>query len=119
MKIELQLDGGQEDELRQLESVLREEPDLKGARIVRSAGAVPKGALGVETVLLFVGTNVLLPLVLQAVYDHLVRRRRTRSGQTLRATVVRTDLPDGTRRVELAFEGPSDVVVEAARRELE
>ncbi|MBM7052573.1 effector-associated constant component EACC1 [Streptomyces durocortorensis] len=119
MDILVEIEGGQGDELRVLERALREDPDLYRARVSRSAGEVEPGALGAEAVIQFIGENVLLPALLTAIYDHLTARRRTRSGMDLKATVARTDLPDGTRRVELTLEGPASEVVEAARKELE
>jgi hypothetical protein len=119
MDIVVELEGGQEDELQGLETALREDPGLHRARVSRSAREVEPGALGAEVVLQFLGENVLLPVMLSAIYDHLTARRRTRSGANLKATVIRTDLPDGTRRVELTLEGPASEVVEAARKGLE
>ncbi|WP_329096908.1 hypothetical protein OG979_17145 [Actinomadura citrea] len=119
MDIVIELEGGWEDELQQLADALRDESDLGSTRISRPAPEIAPGQLGAETVLQVIGESVLLPILVQALYDHVIRRRRTRSGADLRITITRTDLPDGTRRLEISCDGTASEVMEAAREELE
>jgi hypothetical protein len=118
MEIVIEVSGGQDDELARIQDDLHERGGIAGGRVVRSPATIREGTLGVEQILIFAGQNVALPLLVQALYDYLKSRRRTRSAANLKMTLARTDLPDGARRVELTLEGAAEDVIEAACKEL-
>ncbi|MFC7220070.1 hypothetical protein ACFQLX_18145 [Streptomyces polyrhachis] len=118
MRIALSVEGGRDDELEALELAVAEELREEGVRTARSTGEVEPGALGAEEILLFVGTNVLLPVTLTALYDYVKARLRGPQHAGLRFHLVRTDLPDGTRRIELTAEGEAQDVA-AVLKELQ
>ena len=110
MEVAIEVSGGQDDELEQVRDDLLGQ-DVTRAKIVLGRGTVEDGELGAEQVLMFIGQNVALPLVVQALYDYLTRRRRTTSASRLRITLTRTDLPGDVRRTELTLEGPAHELV--------
>jgi hypothetical protein len=118
MDIVLAIDGGAENELRLIRERLRDMPGLDSLDLHEVRVDDPD-KLGAEAMLQFIGEAVLLPLILQSLYDYLRSRRHTRTGENLSLTIVRKDLPNGTRTVKLTLDGPADKVLEAARRELE
>lgn len=118
MEVAIEVSGGPDNELEQVRDALMGE-DLQGAQVVLRRQAIAEGALGAEEILIFLGQNVALPLAVQALYDYLTRRRRAVNASRLRITLARTDLPDGSRRVEVTIDGPADEVVKAVCKELE
>lgn len=113
------VDGGAGDVVSQLDGSLRSDPRLAGVDIQRGRAEVRQGDLGGHDVLTFLATDVMLPLVLSAIYDFFKARLRSRPGERVRVRLRRTDLPDGTRQTELALDGPGDVVLAAVRQALE
>lgn len=118
MRILLSIEGGLADELGTLERAVKDDLRRQGVRTVRTTGEVEQGALGAVEVLQFLGENVALPVVLAALHQYVTDRLRGPRRGGLKFEVVRTDLPDGTRRTELTMEGePKDVA--AALKELQ
>jgi hypothetical protein len=113
------IDGGGNDVVTQLDGSLRSNPKLAGVEVRRGRAEVRPGDLGVGDVLTFLATDVTLPLVLSAIYDFLKARLRSRPAERVRVGLKRTDLPDGTRQTEMTLEGPADVVVAAVQKALE
>lgn len=111
--------SGADDVVAQLDSWLRDTPALAGVEVCRGRGEVGPGELGAAEVLTFVASDVVLPLVLAAVYDFFRNRRRSQPAERPRVLLTRTDLPSGARRVELEVEGPPEVVVNVACKALE
>lgn|SRR4051812_30971661 len=118
MDVVVEIEGGRADELGSLEKALKAELRTQGIRTVRTVGEVQQGALGAVEVLQFVGENVLLPVLLQSLYDYVTQRLREPRRVNLRFHAVRTDLPDGTRRTELTLEGEAKDIA-AALKELQ
>ncbi|MFG2106506.1 effector-associated constant component EACC1 [Micromonospora chersina] len=110
---------GDDDAVARLHSWLWDRPGLAAVEISRGRGEVGPGDLGAAEVLMFMASDVMLPLILNALYDFFRDRRRSRPSERPRLVITRTDLPDGVRRVELEFEGPAETVVDLARRALE
>lgn len=71
--------------------------------------------LGAVEVLVFVATDVLLPVAIQVLYDYVRDRRRVSPGRPVQVTLTRVDHPDGAREVELDAEGPPDAVIAMVR----
>jgi hypothetical protein len=113
MDIVLTIDGGRFDELRRIETAIRDELQERDLRVGRAAAEVEPGALGALEVLQFVGENVFLPMLVQTVYDYVVKRLREPDGETVKVLLTRTDLPGGARRCELAIEGNAKEVAAA------
>ncbi|WUD70266.1 hypothetical protein OG937_46025 [Streptomyces sp. NBC_00510] len=105
MDVVVKIEGGRADELRRIETAVREELEEQGVQVDRSVTEVEKGALGAMEVLQFFGENAMLPVLVQMLYDHVVQRLREPDGAALKVHVIRTDFPDGTRRSELTLEG--------------
>lgn len=105
MDIVVTIEGGQPDELRRTETAVREELEEQGVQVDRSVAEVEQGALGAMEVLQFFGENVMLPVLVQALYEHFTQRLRDPDGAALKVHAVRVDLPDGTRRSEITLEG--------------
>ncbi|PGH44709.1 hypothetical protein COO58_09940 [Micromonospora sp. WMMA1996] len=101
-----------EGELAELETYLSRDPRLDDVRLQRGRPAVPPGALGVVEVLEFVASNVSLGLVVNALWDFV--RGNLRRPET-RLLLTRTDLADGTRRVEIDFTGSAEAAERIAR----
>ncbi|MFB6961157.1 hypothetical protein ACFCYB_30165 [Streptomyces sp. NPDC056309] len=110
MDVVVKIEGVQADELRRIETAVREELEEQGVQVDRSVTEVEQGALGAMEVLQFFGENVMLPVLVQALYDHIVQRLREPDGAALKVHAIRTDLPDGTRRSELSLEGEAKEV---------
>lgn len=119
MRVLVAVEGGGVAVIGQLVDSLRRRPELAQIEIARGRVEVRSGQLGATEVLTFVTSNVILPLVLAAIYDFFRDRRRSRPAERPRVVLTRTDLPDGYRRVELNIEGPQKAVVELARTMLE
>ncbi|MEU4117817.1 hypothetical protein AB0F71_25395 [Kitasatospora sp. NPDC028055] len=118
MDVVVKIEGGRPDELGSLENALKTELRTLGIRTVRTVGEVDQGALGAVEVLQFVGENVMLPVLLQSLYDYVTQRLREPRRMNLKFQAVRTDLPDGTRRTELTMEGEAKDVA-AVLKELQ
>ncbi|MFD7838666.1 hypothetical protein [Streptomyces sp. NPDC059761] len=118
MDVVLKIEGGRADELGSLEKAVKTELRAQGVRTVRTVSEVEQGALGAVEVLQFVGENVMLPVLLQSLYDYVTQRLREPKRTNLKFQAVRTDLPDGTRRTELTLEGEAKDVA-AALKELQ
>ncbi|GAB2996451.1 hypothetical protein LWP59_18465 [Amycolatopsis acidiphila] len=113
MDIVVTIEDGQPDELRRIETAVRDELQEQGVQVDRAVTEVEQGALGALEVLQFVGENVMLPVLVQALYDYVVKRLREPDGDALKIHAARTDLPDGTRRCELTVEGEAKEVAAA------
>ncbi|MFD7111778.1 hypothetical protein ACFWAF_16465 [Streptomyces microflavus] len=110
MRILLSIEGGLADELGTLERAVKDGLRHRGVRTSRTTGEVEQGALGAVEVVQFLGENVALPVVLAALQQYVTERLRGPRRNGLTFQVVRTDLPDGTRRTELTVEGqPKDI----------
>ncbi len=118
MQVLIDVSGGQDDELERLLESLQAD-DMVGAKVGLQRQPVRDGSLGAEQVLIFLGQNVALPLLVQALYDYLTSRRRTAAASRLRIVLSRTDLPGGARHTEVTAEGPANEVIQAVRKELE
>ncbi|WP_330231649.1 hypothetical protein OHA40_03615 [Nocardia sp. NBC_00508] len=105
MDVVVKIEGGRADELRRIETAVREELEEQGFQVDRSVTEIEQGALGAVEVLQFFGENVMLPVLVQALYDYVVYRLREPDGDTVEVHAIRTDLPDGTRRSELTLVG--------------
>jgi hypothetical protein len=117
MRVVAEVDGDA-DLVAGLESWLRDRSGLAEVELSRGRTEVGRGELGAAEVLAFIASDVLLPLVLDAVYDFFRDRRRSRPAEQPRVVMTRTDLPGGIRRVVLDVEGPAETVVEVAREVL-
>ncbi|GAA0479503.1 MULTISPECIES: hypothetical protein [Streptomyces] len=118
MDVVVTIEGGRADELGSLERAVKNKLKPQGVRTVRTVSEVQQGALGAVEVLQFLGENVALPIVLQALYDYTAQRLWQPKRADLKIHAVRTDLPDGTRRTELILEGKAKDVT-AALKELQ
>ncbi|MEV0601780.1 hypothetical protein AB0I82_21100 [Streptomyces sp. NPDC050315] len=118
MDIVVNIEGGRADELGSLERAVKNKLKAQGVRTVRTVSEVEQGALGAVEVLQFMGENVLLPVFLQALYEYASQRLGQPKRADLKVSAVRTDLPDGTRRTEIVFEGKAKDVA-AALKELQ
>lgn len=118
MRVVMEIEGDG-DLIGRLHDSLRDRPDLTRVEVSRGRAEVRPGELGAAQVLAFVASNVMLPLVLAAVYDFFRDRRRARPAERPRVVLIRTDLPGGARRVELDIEGPQEAAIELARTALE
>ncbi|QUQ68317.1 hypothetical protein [Kutzneria sp. CA-103260] len=115
MDVIVTIESGRDNELRRIETAVRSELQGQGIQIDRAVTEIKQGGLGVLEVLQFVGENVMLPVLLQALYDYVVKRLREPDGDTLKIQAVRTDLPDGTRSCELTVEGDAKEVAEVLK----
>ncbi|MFD4636289.1 hypothetical protein ACFWN2_03175 [Lentzea sp. NPDC058436] len=118
MDIAVRVMDGQADELRRIDTSLRTRLEAHDIQIDRVAEAPRPGDLGVLEVLQFLGENVLIPVVVQALYDHVSKRLRQPGGSDLKVVVTRTDLPGDARRTHLTVEGEARDVA-AVLKELE
>src|SRR4051794_8571902 len=99
MHLRLIVDDADESPIGELRNELIEDPELRSAQIHVVQTLPEPGTLGVAEILEFVGSDVLLPVVISAVYDWFKERRDRKRNTTLTVTVMRTDLPDGGREV--------------------
>ncbi|GIH08853.1 hypothetical protein Rhe02_69200 [Rhizocola hellebori] len=114
MRVEVELVDDADEGLAELLAFLQADSRLDDATVQRGQPAVRPGSLGAPEVLEFIATDALLPLAVQALYDFL--RGRVRGGSDkARLVLTRTDLPDGTRRVEVEFTGTPEAAVEMVR----
>jgi hypothetical protein len=118
MDIAVQIADGQADELRRIDTAVRAKLQAHDVQVDRVVAELEQGALGVSEVLQFLGENVLLPVVVQALYDHVSKRLRQPGGDDLKVVLTRTDLPDGARQAHLTLEGEARDVA-AVLKELE
>ncbi|GAB3835739.1 hypothetical protein ACFPIJ_33630 [Dactylosporangium cerinum] len=118
MRIEAELVDDVDGGLVELLGALQADPGLEAAEPRRGQTAVRSDELGTAEVVELIATDVLLPMVVQALYDFLSSRVR-RGSETAKIVVTRTDLPDGERRVEITLDGSSEAAVEVVRRALE
>ncbi|MEU4426684.1 hypothetical protein AB0F81_39190 [Actinoplanes sp. NPDC024001] len=105
------VDGG----LAELEAFLRQDPRMDDVPVERGRPSVPSTSLGAVEVLEFIATNVSLGVLANVLYDFL---RRRRGGPQARLRLTRTDLPDGTRHVEIDLSGSPEAVEQIVRKEL-
>ncbi|WBB69080.1 hypothetical protein [Micromonospora sp. WMMD812] len=115
MEVVVKIEGGRADELGSLERAVKTDLRAQGVRTVRTVGQVEQGALGAREVLQFVGESVMLPVLLQSLYDYVTQRLREPRRANLKFHAVRADLPDGTRRTELTLEGEAKDVATALK----
>lgn len=85
-------------------------PDLRGAEVRRLHEEPEAGTLGLLEVVEFVGQDVMLPMLVNAVYDYLKSRMLGTGAGRLEVTMTRTDLPGGERQVQVTAEGSEDAV---------
>jgi hypothetical protein len=119
MQVRVEVYGGADDELGQLERWLRSARTFDQLEVARGRAEIGPGELGAIEVLIFVATDVLLPLAVQGIYDFLRHRRRIRHSDDIRVRLTRTDLADGRRMVELDVEGTVDATVAMVRDALQ
>ncbi|MFE1951122.1 hypothetical protein ACFW9D_11705 [Streptomyces sp. NPDC059524] len=109
MEVVVSIKGGQGDELGLLERTLKQQLAPQGIRVVRTVSPAPQGALGATDVLQFLGENVALPVLVQEVSAYVKQRFWPARGRQVECELIRTDLPDGTRRTQLIVKGePKD-----------
>lgn len=118
MDIVVTIEGGRADELGSLERAVKNKLRAQGVRTVRTVSEPERGALGAVEVLQFLGENVALPVFLQVLYEYASQRLGQPKRADLKVHAVRTDLPDGTRRTEIVFEGKAKDIA-AALKELQ
>ncbi|WP_186356573.1 hypothetical protein [Streptomonospora sp. PA3] len=105
MDVVLEIEGGRTDELHIAELAVREKLEEQGVQVDLTAREVEQGALGGLEVLQFFGENLLLPVLVQMIYEYVTQRLEEPDGSDLKAYLVRTELPDGARRTEITLEG--------------
>jgi hypothetical protein len=98
------------DLITQLQSALRTDPRFRGAEIRVDASTPAQGTLGAHEILIFVGQDIALPLLVHALYDQIVSLKN-RAGRSLKLTMTRHDLADGSRQGTLSIEGSPDDVI--------
>src|SRR5262245_47528890 len=114
VRIRVEIAEGRSDDVRRLEQALRDDVRLDSLAVERERVEIPPDELGAVEVLVFVATNVLLPLAIQVIYDYVKNRHRTSPGQSMRVRLVRVDHPNG-RAVEVNVDGPPDAVIAMIR----
>lgn len=115
MRVRVEVSGGADDELGQLEQWLHSDRDLDVLEVQRGRAEIGSGELGAAEVLLFVASDVMLPMAVEALYDFVRSRRRVRPADNVRLRLTRVDLPDGGRVVELEVDGSAEAAVAMVR----
>ncbi|MEU1607664.1 effector-associated constant component EACC1 [Micromonospora matsumotoense] len=118
MRLIFAVSASDESPVHDLRDELVAEPELRDARVRLLHAAPEPGTLGAAEVLEFIGQDVLLPVVIQAVYDWFQARRRARPGGDTTVTVTLTDSPDGTREVKIEASGTAEDVIAVLRQGL-
>ncbi|MEU1755527.1 hypothetical protein ABZ436_23100 [Micromonospora matsumotoense] len=118
MRLIFTVSAPDESPVHDLRDELAADPELRDARVRLLHASPEPGTLGVAEVLEFVGQDVLLPVVIQAVYDWFQTRRSARQGGDTTVTVTLTDGPDGTREVKIEASGSAEDVIAVLRQGL-
>lgn len=111
MRLIFSVSDSDESPVHDLRDDLVADPELRDARVRLIHRAPEPGTLGAAEVLEFIGQDVLLPVVIQAVYDWFQARRGARRGGDTTVTVTLTDSPDGTREVKIEASGTAEDVI--------
>lgn len=104
-----------DESFEELRDELARDPRLRGAQVKARAARPEDGTLGVAEVLEFLGSDVLLPVAIQVVYDWYKERRKRVRAPELTVVVTMVDHPDGAREVKIEAGGSADDVIKALR----